>query len=154
MYYMKCIYMSFKTDNCSVVHSRKIWSIRLLQHHLSHVKRGLIRCLRHRIDSITSREVDQKSETDWLRRVLRKNGYPTQFVLKSSCRRPKNSEKQKPVATVVIPCTQGLSESIRRVCQEYNIRIVFGAGKSLRTILTKAKDRLPQEHCIQDPLFL
>ena len=114
-------------------------------HHPSHIKRGLIMCLQHRIDSIISREEYQKSETDGLRRVLRKNGYPTQFVLKSSCRRLKNSEKQKPAATVVIPYTQGLSESIRRVCQEYNIRIVFGAGKSLRTILTKAKDRLPKE---------
>ena len=117
----------------------------LQSHHPFHIKRGLITCLQHRIDSITSREEYQKSETDRLKRVLRKNGYPTQFVLKSSCRRPKNSEKQKPAATVVIPYTQGLSESIRRVCQEYNIRIVFGAGKSLKTILTKAKDRLPQE---------
>ena len=114
-------------------------------HHPFHIKRGLITCLQHRIDSITSREEYQKLETNRLRRVLRKNGYPTQFVLKASCRRPKNSEKQKPAATVVIPYMQGLSESIRRVCQKYNIRIVFGAGKSLRTILTKAKDRLPQE---------
>ena len=33
-------------------------------HHPSHVKRGLVRCLQHRIDSITSKEEDQKSETD------------------------------------------------------------------------------------------
>ena len=112
-------------------------------HHPSHVKRGLVRYLQHRIDSITSREEDQKSETDRLRRVLRRNGYPTRFVQKASYRRPKDdSEKQKPVTTVVIPYTQGLSESIRRVCQEYNIRIVFRAGKYLRTMLTKAKDRL------------
>ena len=118
----------------------------------SHIKRGLVRCSQHRIDSITSREEDQKSETDRLRRVLRRNGYPTQFVQKASYRRPKDSEKQKPVTTVVIPYTQGLSESgiqhqnslqSRQISKNHTHK---GQGPSSPGTTIQCR--------IQDPLFL
>ena len=39
--------------------------------------------------------------------------------------------------------TAGVSERIRRVCQDFNIRTVFRSGPTLRGLLTKVKDPLP-----------
>ena len=37
----------------------------------------------------------------------------------------------------------GMSEDIRRVCREFNIRVVFKSGRTLRSMLTKVMDTLP-----------
>ena len=37
----------------------------------------------------------------------------------------------------------GVSERIRKVCQDFNIGTVFKSGPTLRNLLTKAKDPLP-----------
>ena len=39
----------------------------------------------------------------------------------------------------------GVSERIRRVCRDFNIRAVFKSGPTLRSLLTKVKDPLPRE---------
>ena len=39
----------------------------------------------------------------------------------------------------------GVSEQIRRVCRDFNIRVVFKSGPTLRSLLTKVKDLLPRE---------
>ena len=36
------------------------------------------------------------------------------------------------------------SEEIRRICREFNLRVVFRSGCTLRSILTRVKDVLPQ----------
>ena len=43
------------------------------------------------------------------------------------------------------PYVSGVSKDIRSVCSCYNLRVVFESGQTLRTILTKVKDRLPEE---------
>ena len=37
----------------------------------------------------------------------------------------------------------GVSERIRKVCRDFNIRTVFKSGPTLRSLLTKVKDPLP-----------
>ena len=45
----------------------------------------------------------------------------------------------------MLPYVSGVSEDIRRVCSRYNLRVIFKSGQTLRTILTRVKDRLPEE---------
>ena len=39
----------------------------------------------------------------------------------------------------------GISERIRKACRNYNIRVVFRSGPTLRYMLTKVKDPSPVE---------
>ena len=52
------------------------------------------------------------------------------------------SEVQK-MKTVVIPYVNDFSEDLRRVCRRYNIRVAFKSSPTLRSSLSKVKDKLP-----------
>ena len=52
------------------------------------------------------------------------------------------NEAEKP-PVVFLPYVAGVSERIRKVCQDFNIRAVFKSGPTLRSLLTKVKDPLP-----------
>ena len=41
-----------------------------------------------------------------------------------------------------LPYVAGVSERIRKVCRDFNIRTMFKSGPTLRSILTKVKDPL------------
>ena len=83
------------------------------------------------------------------------NGYPQAFVRSAAVPRPprepsidsddsddeETSKKKPPVA--FLPYVAGVSERIRKVCQDFNIRTVFRSGPTLRSLLTRAKDPLP-----------
>ena len=53
-------------------------------------------------------------------------------------------EEERP-PTVHLPYIAGVSEQIRRVCRDSNIRAVFKSGPTLRSLLTKVKNPLPRE---------
>jgi len=45
----------------------------------------------------------------------------------------------------MIPYISSLREEIRRVCKEYHITTAFKSGKTLRSQLSKAKDKSPTD---------
>ena len=47
----------------------------------------------------------------------------------------------------MLPYISGVNEDIRRVCSRYNLRVIFRSGQTLCTMLTRFKDRLPEEKC-------
>ena len=53
-------------------------------------------------------------------------------------------EKEKP-PTVHLPYVISVSERIRRVCRDFNIRAAFKSGSTLYSLLTKVKDSLHRE---------
>ena len=53
-------------------------------------------------------------------------------------------EEERP-PTVRLPYVADVSERIRRVCKDFNIRAVFKSGPILRSLFTKVKDPLPME---------
>ena len=55
------------------------------------------------------------------------------------------SNQEPPLATIAAPYVSGLSEDIRRVCRQFNIRVAFRSGRSLRSVLTRVKDPLPPD---------
>ena len=50
---------------------------------------------------------------------------------------------REPVTTGVIPYVVGMSEDIRRICRGHNIRVTFRSSRTLRTMLSSVKDRVP-----------
>ena len=57
---------------------------------------------------------------------------------------------------VVLPYIEGVSETIRLVCQRFGMKVVFKTGQSLRSMPTKVKDPLTKEKQakVSDPLQL
>ena len=119
-------------------------------HHPTHVKRGVVRCLHDRARRVISTQDNLQKEVDHLARVLKQNGYPTNFTRNASApptqetadvSSPEEGQEKGPL--VVIPYVAGMSEDIRRVCRKFNIRVVFKSGWTLRSMLTKVKDTLP-----------
>ena len=52
---------------------------------------------------------------------------------------------REPVATAVIPYVVGMSEDIRRICRGHNIRVAFRSSRTLRSMLSSVKDKVPAE---------
>ena len=92
-----------------------------------------------------------KEEEDHLTKAFMENGYPRPFICSASeARAPKEDdgerEKENPpsVHLSYIHVT-GISERIKMVCKDFNIRAVFKSGPTLLLLLTKVKDPLPTE---------
>ena len=51
---------------------------------------------------------------------------------------------EESIATVTIPYSAGLSEKIRRICRGFHIHTAFRSSTTLRGLLTRAKDALPE----------
>ena len=131
------------------VFRKKTHTDRYLQfesHHPMHVKRGVVKSLFNRAQAVTLREENVQQEVEHLEGVLQENGYPRPFIRKSLERRPQpDEEEQSHRATVVIPYVAELSERVRRVCKDYNIRTAFKSASTLRTALVRVKDPIPME---------
>ncbi len=118
-------------------------------HHLTHVKRGAVRCFYDRARNITQRDESLKEEESHLMKTFIGNGYPQAFVRSAAApRTPRepsddddNDTEKPPIA--FLPYVAGVSERIRKVCWDFNIRMVFRSGPTLCNLLTKAKDSLP-----------
>ena len=105
-------------------------------HHPTHVKRGTIRCL------------DLKEEENHLMKAFMWNGYPCSFISAASAAKPRrkhDGEREERPLSVQLPYIAGVSEWIRRVCKDFNIRVVFRSGPTLRSLLTRVKDPFPME---------
>ena len=75
------------------------------------------------------------------------NGYPKRFVrrlrqISRSVRREEEEDREKPVATAVIPYICGVSEAVRRILKPLNIRTAFKPTLTLRKTLVRVKDRV------------
>ena len=80
-----------------------------------------------------------------LRNALKGNGYPTGWVKLNQNMKQRDREGQEPLTTAIIPYNQGVSEQIKRVLRQYNIRTAFKSGTSLGNMLSKVKDPLLPE---------
>ena len=74
------------------------------------------------------------------------NGYPRAFLRSAlkqrTPRKPDDNKIEKPPIAYLSYVT-GVSERIRKVCRDFNIRTVIKSGPTLCGILTKVKDPLP-----------
>ena len=85
-----------------------------------------------------------KEEEKYLHKVLQSNGLTTQplgMALKSYLKITQVMKEKGLILT--IPYIARLSESIQRVCRDFDMKTAFKSGKTLRSHLTKVKDTIP-----------
>ena len=118
-------------------------------HHPPHVKKGLVRFLYDRARNITKEASNLETEKAHLSGALQRNGYPAAFVRAVSreskpreCDPEEEQGEGKPTLMMLL-YVAGVSERIRKVCRNYNIRLVFRSGLTFRSMLTKVKGTLP-----------
>ena len=82
-------------------------------------------------------------------RTSGRSGYPHSFIRCTSVAKPPREHdregKEDRPPTVHLPYVAGVSEQIRRLCKDFDIRAVFRSGPILCSLLTKVKDTLPME---------
>lgn len=115
-------------------------------HHPLHVKKSVVKTMIKRAKDITTKDHLLDKELKHLKVNLPGNGYPKNWIKLDSYTADKpDNEEQKPLATATIPYTSGLSESIKRLLRDYNIRTAFKSSWTLGRMLTKVKDPVPDE---------
>lgn len=120
-------------------------------------KRGVIKTLLHRADSVVSDDCERQAEKDYIKKVLTFNDYPTHFIqsvldesqranpIQSDNRRARTIKKSPPV---VIPYIRGVSEEIRRIMKQYNVQVFFKPVNTLRQLLVRPKDPLGKDRVV------
>ena len=53
------------------------------------------------------------------------------------------TQDDKKSRIITIPYIAGMSEDIRRICRRFDIKVAFKSGQTLRSQLSRVKDRLP-----------
>ena len=127
-------------------------------HHLS-AKFIVIHTLSHRVSTVCSKPELLQQEKDHLRKGLTKCKYPkwalykvekslNRFTIQVSdggttgAQPVTNEVKNK--GHIVIPYTQGLCESIKKICGRYGIQTHFKGGRTIKNLLVSPKDKEPK----------
>ena len=127
-------------------------------HHLS-AKFSVIHTLSHRASTVCSNPELLQQEKDHLRKALTKCKYPKWALdkvekrLNRSTREVRDgvsNQAAQPVTNevknkghIVIPYTQGLCESIKKICGRYGIQTHFKGGRTIKNLLVSPKDKEP-----------
>ena len=131
-------------------------------HHNLSAKFSVINTLSHRAQTVCSNLELLKQEKEHLKKALTKCKYPKWALDKVEKRlnRPSSEAidgvnnqgvKCTPAATrevkgkghVVIPYTQGLCESIKKICGRYGIQTHFKGGSTIKNLLVSPKEKDP-----------
>ena len=126
-------------------------------HHLS-AKFSVIQTLSHRASTVCSNPELLQKEKDHPRKALIKCKYPKWALDKVDKRLNRSSRQVADGGTnnaqsanyevqnkghIVIPYTQGLCESIKKICGRYGIQTHFKGGRTIKNILVSPKDKDP-----------
>ena len=131
------------------------------KHHLS-AKFSVIKTLTHRAETVCSNPELLCKEMDHLRKALTQCKYPKRVLDKVEKRlnRPfrevtdgannqgtagaqPTTNEVKPKDHIVIPYTQGLCESIKKICGRYGIQTHFKGSSTIKNLLPSPKDKDP-----------
>ena len=127
-------------------------------HHLS-AKFSVIHTLSHMSKTVCSNPELLQQEKDHLRKALTKCKYPTWALDKVKKRLNRSTQEVrvgvsnqaaqpftnevKNKGHIVIPYTQGLCESIKKICGRCGIQIHFKDGRTIKNLLVSPKDKDP-----------
>ena len=126
-------------------------------YHLS-AKFSVIQTLSHRASTVCSKPELLQQEKDHLRKALTKCKYPKWALDKVEKRLNRSSRQVNDGGTnsaqsanhevtnkghIVIPYTQGLCESIKKICGRYGIQTHFKGGRTIKNLLVSPKDKDP-----------
>ena len=118
-------------------------------HQPMNVKSATIRCLVDRAFKVCSSNAIRERELETIRTIMVENGYKRKFVNKVIRRQIRRSERSRTTTdenrgktSVQLPFIDGLSQEVRRIVREANIRCTFTAPNTLQK-LHNVKDSLP-----------
>ena len=124
-------------------------------HYLS-AKFSVIHTLSHRASTVCSKPELLQKEKDHLRKALTKCKYPKWALDKVEKRLNKSirqatdgdttgaqpaTNEVKNKGHIVIPYTQGLYESIKKICGSYGIQTQFKGGRTIKSLLVSPKGK-------------
>ena len=131
-------------------------------HHNLSAKFSVINTLSHRAKTVCSNPELLRQEKEHLRKALTQCKYPKWALDKVEKRLNRSSSEAidgvnnqgtngAPAATkevkskghIVIPYTQGLCESIKKICGRYGIQTHFKGGSTIKNLLVSPKDKDP-----------
>ena len=108
-------------------------------------KATTIRTLTRRAQLVCDSPDSLQDETDYLNNVFSKNNYNTDFVRRNTHSNTDSNTQTNvnsgPVTTATILYIRGTSETIARILQPYNIRVVHKPITTLRRVLTNITDK-------------
>ena len=124
-------------------------------HHLS-AKFSVIQTLSHRASTVCSKPELLQQEKEYLRKALTKCKY-AKWALDKVEKRLNQSSRQvndggtnnaqsanhevKNKGHIVIPYTQGLCESIKKICGRYGIQTHFKGGRTIKNLLVSPRTK-------------
>ena len=118
-------------------------------HQPMNVKSATIRCLVDRAFKVCSSNAIRERELETIRTIMVENGYKRKFVNKVIRQQIRRSERSRTTTdenrgktSLQLPFIDGLSQEVRRIVREANIRCTFTAPNTLQK-LHNVKDSLP-----------
>ena len=113
-------------------------------HPLSH-KMAVVRTLFVRAGSLSTSLVERSMEERHIVDALGSNAYPVRFIRRAvkSRGRTHQDTNDSPERMVTLPYIQGLSDSIKRILGELDVRVCFRPARTLRQILVRPKNPVP-----------
>jgi hypothetical protein len=106
--------------------------------------------LLQRAESLPSNSDSQANEREYVLNILGENDYPKRFLndcLRSPvCRNQNNSEGDTSVkGNAIVPYIQGVTEPIKRILSNCNIKVVLKPYLTLGHIFAKPKDPVKKQ---------
>ena len=97
---------------------------------------------------MSSDAVSRAEEEVCIRSVLKMNGYPRSFIMRTAqrssgkCQKKINEGKcvRKPKTTVTLPYVRNVSENIKRMLEKASVRVRMKPHRTLRQMFIKPKD--------------
>ena len=116
-------------------------------HPVSH-KKSVAKTLLQRAEHLPSNSDSQANEREYVLNILRENNYPKDFLKNclnpSACRNQNNSEGDTSIkGYAVVPYIQGVTEPIKRILSNCNIKVALKPYLTLGHIFAKPKDPIP-----------
>ena len=98
-----------------------------------------------RANTLSSSCVQRMEEEQDIVDALKENCYPSRFIRKHSCptRHRQEVNVRRPRTTVTLPYINGLSEAVRQILTQLDIKVVFCPLGALRHMLVHPKDPVP-----------
>ena len=108
-------------------------------HHQYIVKKGIVRCLRHRAKTISSDTVGFQEEMISLRYQFHCNNYPERITSAPRNLERRIEDNSWKYTTIFLSYVKGLAKRIQKICSLYDVRTVFTRGSTLRRYLFRVK---------------
>ena len=118
--------------------------------HQMSCKESVVSSLLDRAINIVSEERDRQKELSHVKNALQANGYKQQMINKVKHKIINRTDREQDledetVATVFMPYIPETSNVLRRVLHDFKIRSVFHSKNTLRSVLSKPKDKIGME---------